>query len=887
MRRAGLSAARARGAPMGTVLEGLRALVQSLVRRPPLVSREETAAIFRKKYNHFQSLLESNTELLKICSEMEVMLDGREVFGMAFIRSRSSRAVFHAIRMIKSFESLSGRPQPFLLDLVERLGAAIKEAIDGRINPLRGRLVLAMDEITGEMVDQVGGKCANLGEIANRVGLPVPAGFAVTTAAFRAFFEEAGLFETVASIRLGVVPDDPASLSAASEDIQAAILRAPLPGAVVRSMEEAAARLPVPPDGGSLRLAVRSSAIGEDGELSFAGQYLTMLNVTPDRLASAYKFVVASLHTPRAMSYRLLKGIPDDDVAMAAACLALVPSRAAGVLYTRLPEEPHRDEVLINAVWGLGPYAVDGVITPDTYRLNRGNLAVTVREIADKPRRLIASPAGGLTDVPVPEDMRRAPCLSEAKARELADWGLALERHFGRPQDMEWAEDEAGNLMILQSRPLAALSEAGAAAAPPVPGAEVIASGGQAACSGVGAGPVYLVREAGDLDAFPQGAVLVAAHSSPKFMVAMKRTAAIVTDHGSITGHMASLAREFGVPTLLGLEGATATLPPGEVVTVDAASGRVYRGRVESLLAEAGPREVFMAGTQVHAILSKVAEHIIPLHLLDPKAPDFRPESCRSLHDVTRLLHEWSYGEMFTVSDLAAKDAGVTVTLDAPTGLDLHIIDLGGGIREAAWGKSSVAPEDVASRPFTALLAGLVLSGEARAPRPVNLGGFFSVVSQQMLFQPKAGDDRFGDKSYAIISDKYLNFSSRVGYHYGVLDCYCGATVNKNYITFSFAGGAADDVKRSRRARAIGQILTALDFVVEVAADRVAGRFQKFAPEVIEEKLTQMGRLLQYTRQADMLMVSEASIEAMAACFLSGASCFDPAAAASPDSGSP
>ena len=135
----------------------------------------------------------------------------------------------------------------------------------------------------------------------------------------------------------------------------------------------------------------------------------------------------------------------------------------------------------------------------------------------------------------------------------------------------------------------------------------------------------------------------------------------------------------------------------------------------------------------------------------------------------------------------------------------------------------------------------------------------------------------FGDKSYAIISDKYLNFSSRVGYHYGVLDCYCGATVNKNYITFSFAGGAADDVKRSRRARAIGRILEALDFTVDAAADRVAGRFQKVPAPLIEEKLAHMGRLLQFTRQTDMLMVSEASIDAMVACFLSGAPCFDPA----------
>jgi pyruvate,water dikinase len=865
---------------MGTVLSGLKNLAASFTRRKAPDSGEAGAAVFRDKYNRFQSLLESNTELLKICSEIEEMLRGRTVFGMAFIRSRTSRAIFHAIRMIKSFEGLSGRPQPVLVALVERLSAEIKALIETRANPAGGRLVLDLGEITAEMVDQAGGKCANLGEIASRAGLPVPPGFAITTAAFRAFFEEAGLYETIASIRLGIAPDDPASMAAAAEDIQAAILRAPLPEAVAREIDAAAGRLETVL-GPGMRLAVRSSAIGEDGELSFAGQYLTMLNVGRDRLPSSYKFVIASLFTPRAMSYRLLKGIPDDDVAMAAACLALIPSRAAGVLYTRLPEAPTRDELLINAVWGLGPYAVDGVITPDAYRLRRDTLAATATEVAEKPRMLVASPTGGLTDVPVPEALRGVPCLSPEQARTLAGWGMALERHFGLPQDMEWALDEAGELHVLQSRQLTALADAAVTAAPPVAGYEVVLEGGQTACAGTASGPVHRVMDEADLDGFPEGAVLVAPHSSPQFMVAMRRAAAIVADHGSVTGHMASLSREFGVPTLLGLGRATAVLAQGEIVTVDAGAGRIYRGRVESLLAKTEEAPALMAGTQVHAILAEAARRIVPLTLLDPKAPEFKPENCTSLHDVTRLLHEWSYGCMFAVSDLVAGRAGGTYVLEATTGLDLHIIDLGGGILPEAAGRHRVRPGDIASKPFAALLTGLVLTEEAKALRPVNLGGFLSVMSEQLVAPPRAGSERFGEKSYAIISDKYLNFSSRVGYHYGVLDCYCGHTVNKNYITFSFSGGAADDVKRARRATAIGHILAALGFRVEAVSDRVSGRFQKFSREVIADMLGHMGRLLQFTRQTDMLMVSDDSVEAMVACFLSGAPCFDPAAAAS------
>jgi pyruvate,water dikinase len=142
-------------------------------------------------------------------------------------------------------------------------------------------------------------------------------------------------------------------------------------------------------------------------------------------------------------------------------------------------------------------------------------------------------------------------------------------------------------------------------------------------------------------------------------------------------------------------------------------------------------------------------------------------------------------------------------------------------------------------------------------------------MSEQMFTNPQ-GAERFGERTYAIISDKYLNFSSRVGYHYGILDAYCGQSINKNYITFSFKGGAADDVRRNRRARMIALILKALDFSVDVIADRVDARLKKYESSVIEEKLDLIGRLLQFTRQMDMLMNSEASVETIAKKFLEG-----------------
>ena len=159
---------------------------------------------------------------------------------------------------------------------------------------------------------------------------------------------------------------------------------------------------------------------------------------------------------------------------------------------------------------------------------------------------------------------------------------------------------------------------------------------------------------------------------------------------------------------------------------------------------------------------------------------------------------------------------------------------------------------------------------------PIQLAGFFSVMREQMLTNPHASE-RFGERSFAIVSDKYLNFSSRVGYHYGVLDTYCGDTVNKNYISFSFQGGAADDLRRGRRARAIALILDALGFTVETKSDRVSARLQKCDRATVEEKLDALGRLFIFTRQLDMLMTSESSVESVARCFLEGNYHYDPA----------
>lgn len=860
--------------PPVSLLERLRGLFGHR-RAVDAESRERVMRVFRARYAHFKDLLDSNAELARILADMDEKIAGCTLFGATWLRSQATRAVFHAMRMATALNAISGEAYPALPGVVERINANITELLESRPQATVEAYALPFAAINGDMVDWVGGKCANLGELTSRVGVPVPRGFAITTRAYYAFMEHDGLMGEIRKHLRDVDPQDPESVLDVADDIQTLFAAATVPQDVVDALHAACdeafgAEADTSPGGNPLRLAVRSSALSEDSHVSFAGQYLSVLNVSRDGVVDAWKRVVASLFMPQAIVYRLHQGITLDASAMAVACMEMVDSVAAGVLFTRHPVDLLSDSMVINAAWGLGAAVVDGEMEPDTWLFSREDAPRPLsRNVVCKTHRLSPGDDGRLREEDVPESLRDTPCLTDAQAEELARIGMLVEAHYGVPQDVEWALDPTGRLLLLQARPLTTTPRGEARTTPLIEGYPVLLHGGEPACPGVGCGPVVQPANAEELALFPEGGILVALHSSPSYVLIMQRAQAIVAEAGSITGHMASLAREFGVPTIVNAPGAMATLPVGTQVTVDAFSCRVYQGRVEELLPLREERAVCLRDTPIHNLLKQVAALVSPLNLHDPKADSFTPAACRTIHDVMRFVHELSYAHMFRLSDTVSDAGAVAVEMKAPVPLDLHVIDLGGGLAEVDG--PYVHPEQAVSAPFKALLEGMLDPAvHHREPRPVDMSGFLSVMSRHMIESPTMHGQRFGDRSYALVSDKYLNFSSRVGYHYGVLDAYCGQTMNKNYITFQFKGGAADETRKNRRVRCIGIIMEALGFQVEVRGDMVTARFQKFAAPQIAERLVQLGRLLIVTRQMDMLMVDEAAVQRFADNFLNG-----------------
>jgi pyruvate,water dikinase len=862
--------------------------VLSIFRRKKGPSRDELMRTFRVKYDNFKLLLESNTELLKIISDIEQKLRGQSPFGLPYIEAQTMRSFFHSARMVQCLEQMSGRPHPGLKNTLERIQQTIKGEGAPAARPSCPDLVIPYERLGREMAEVVGEKNANVAEVRNRLGLRVPRGFAITTAAFDRFMEFNRLNAVVQKLKAKADVIETETILQVSEQIQMLIAESDVPEDLAQAIMKAYDGLDAaaPEHLRPLRVSLRSSAIGEDSTLSFAGQYLSVLNVPPERIIDEYKSILASLFTPRAIAYRLHMGIPFSDAAMAVACMEMIPARASGVMYTRNPIAVLENRIIINAVWGLGPYAVDGVVPPDSYVFTKDDPPEEVsRRIEEKPSRLVARAGGGVEEEAVGEEFRARACLSDTQARELAAWGLTLEAHYGCPQDVEWALDGEERMVVLQARPLrieGRESEGQSLSADVPEGAEVLLDGAEVACAGIGFGKVVHVRSEADLVAFPDGGVLVAVHPSPTYVMVMSKAQAIITDFGSLVSHMASLAREYMVPTLMNTRNATARLAAGTEVTVDAYHGRVYSGKIAEVLDSGLEQGGFVVKGPAYQALRRRADLIVPLNLTDPKSPGFVEDNCRTIHDVMRFIHEKSYSVVFQLGDLVTDRASISAKLKAHIPIDLFVIDLGGGLRVDATRVSTVSPEEILSVPFNALLKGMLREDlGARQPRPVNLSGFLSVMSEQMLSPGGGAGERFGDRSYAIISDKYLNFSSRVGYHYSVLDCYCGKTPAKNYINFQFKGGAADDVRRGRRAKMIEKVMGALGFLVETTGDRVTARMAKQEDSFLAEKIDHLGRLLIYTRQMDMMMHTENHVAHLTECFLSGNYCLDPEMAGS------
>ncbi len=839
-------------------------------RSPETTSSAEERA--RRKYEDFRSLLAANNECLSLLTSLQE--DLAYVPPLPSVAAERAAGVFlRAFSSVEALERVTGRPFRSFHRLLEAGRREVEAFVAAEGFKETPPLALPLSRLDVSRVAEAGGKAATLGEVANRVGLPVPEGFVLTTAAY---WQTAGLplWTFVRDTLRDLDPGDEKALAEASRRLREAVLSLPLPRAVEVALTERARALAP----GGWGFAVRSSAVGEGGRRTFAGQFLSLLNVPEADLPRAYLQVLASRFSERAIAYRLAQGIREVESPLAVLVLPTVRARAAGILYTRDPGRPASGNLLVTATAGLALDLAGGRAPADLFVVSRSRShPVLERRALEKPERVVASAGGGIAREAVPEEERRKPALTTEELQILAHWGVRLEAHFGSPQDVEWVLDESGDLYVVQTRDLVLGKERGAFRGKPK--AAPLLSGGRTVFPGRASGKAVVEGEGGRPVQVPEGALLVVRRPTPEIARVLPRLAGLVAEEGNVTGHAAALLREYGIPSLFEARGVLGKVQNGDLVSLDAARRTLYAG----LLWPPADRAVEIAERFAPEKADPLHRRLLTLHLGDPSAFNFRPGACRSAHDVLRYCHEKAIEAMFTLSDsVLDRSPQAARRLVAATPIRLFVVDLGGGVRVAASPPGEIRPEEIVSRPFRALWRGVNHPGVSwRREMAASLSGLASVMAGSLSAQSGARR-ALGEKSYLLAAENHMNLNSRLAFHFTLVDACLGDEANANYISFRFAGGGATRWRRNLRAIFLERVLKSLGFEADRRLDVVNAWHRKGSAEATERALDLLGRLMACSSQLDMYMESEETMEWYVEQFLKGNYRFE-----SPEGGAP
>jgi pyruvate,water dikinase len=802
--------------------------------------------LLRQKYASFKELLQHDKKSLELISDLEDTLHTRVPMDWARVAAMVRALIWSVSSLIRSLEDIHPGVYGELARRFSGLKASLMDAVSLPEGDSSPPYTLTMAEAAREP-ELAGGKAHTLSRVLQETGLPAPPGFVITTNAYHLFLAHNDLRHRLDELLAAADLDDWEHIEELSREIIAMIREGEVPAEVQEDIRRHLAQLGLPKGAGTFSL--RSSAVGEDGDISYAGQYASVLQVAPEDVLAAYKEVLASKYTSRAVACRIRHGLADQETPMAVLVMEMIEARASGVVYTRDREAEGKVPkfLAVYAVPGLGHRLVDGSAEPEVHYLTR-----------EANPRIVKSISSHTSMSEFPQKTFLAP----KTAKLLAKWGLRLEELAGYPQDIEWCQNNQGACYLLQARPLV-YGKKSLAPAPESRGINpgdhpVLLEGGVTASPGVATGPVYVIRSAMALAEVPHGSVLVSPTLSPSLAGIIGRLRAVVAESGSRASHFASIARGARVPVLAAAPEATKSLHSGQTVTVDAGHGRVYQGDVAAFKKEV-PRARLAPETPCAVRLQKILDLVSPLNLLDPTSPDFSPECCASIHDLVRFAHEKGMAEMFSLVGRNGRGLGRARQLATDLPLTLYVLDLDGSIAPEAAAKETVEPRFITSPLMRACWEGLSHPEVTWNKDLVYLDwGEFDRVSGGILSLKSALL-----ASYAVVAQDYVHLLLRFGYHFAVLDALSGENHEANYVAFRFKGGGGSYDNRLRRVELIKTILQWAGFTVNTRGDLLDARFDRRPAAAILSRLTLLGILQGKMQLVDMALNSELQVQEM------------------------
>jgi pyruvate,water dikinase len=784
--------------------------------------------LIQKKYAAFQQLRHGDRQALELISRLEEIRQRNLSCDFEHIKHLCQLLDRQVLNLVSCLTAFNPLRYSLLLNYHRKYSFYVHLALMEEEPSSEPPYALPLDTVQTE--DLVGGKGTTLASLAADHQLPVPPGFAVTTRAFRYFITWNELQESISQQLSRLGPDGSAEIEDISREIQTCILQARVPKELTEAVRDNLKALELE----DCPLALRSSAVAEDIQASFAGQYQSLLNVRPQDWQEAYKRVIASKYSPHALSYRIGQGLSDRMTPMAVIVMPVIQGKVSGILYTRDQQEPATARLQMVSGFGEDLAAGSGSEASASFDTKRQELTLSGNQSL----------------------------LDHSLIRSLFALGQDLDRRFGQAQDIEWVVDQSDRIHIVQTRPLRYSSPVRDAQPDYDPAAALLE--GEWASSGRASGPVFQLAPGQSPTSIPAEAVLITDELPPELTLALPKAAAVVAEKGSPACHLASVARESGVPVLCNVSQAR-QLEAGRVISVDSDQGLVLDGAVFPS-GTAGREQQRSETSPVQAKLDQALASISPLHLRDPNADDFSIQACQSLHDIVRFVHESGVREMFSLVGRRGLNTYGAKRLVSQLPLVMHVLDVSHGLHPDARGSKTVAEDQISSQPMKYLFAGLSSPAVKWDPAILHYdwdafsksSASFVNVEKSTLFS-----------SYAILASDYLHALLRFGYHFAVVDTVLRQEAEQNYIHFSFKGGGGDDEQRAFRVQLIEHILEHFQFTVHVASDLLEASFDRRGLTDTGAKLHILGIVLGKTVLLDMRLKDQAQVRELATSIVS------------------
>ncbi len=832
--------------------------------QPPADTRWRIRALFQ----NFRRILTCNTQALERMAEMDQALGGAYIFDRAFLEAsvqELSRLVHH---VVYNLNALTGNGYVALYDRYEELRTALGGVLAGGMDGASpaaqagagqtarnvADMLADVRDVDWEQEPTAGFEAACLARLARHHGARIADALVVSTAGCAVLCD-------------GGPPADVAG----------------------RVLHERAVRMA----GGAASFTLRVSALDETGRP--AGRETERTGVPPDMLPHVLRDVLQEMSKNADAA-----GDAGTGHATVALILPEFPLPVSGWLHSHAPMGPVRHAVLVEARFASGDGAEHAPrVSTDRYALSRVHpFDLLCCEI---PQRAANAPLPDGNEPLAPSPslrglLRGSALLEPPFLQGLAGLAMAAERLAGQPVELRWGMDPEGRCVLLGVRPSTVrrgedepdMADGPYGPAGPddtataddtaddAPAMHVLRNGGQTVQMGVAAGGVVRLTEATRPEDCPLGGIGVARAASPNLAPLLGRLAGLVTEIGTTAGHLATVARELRVPAVFGMPGVCDAARPGDIVTLDAGGTMLYRGAVEGLLHTTDADEDLHPAAPEYRTLRRLLRLVAPLDLVDPDAPDFSPEGCRTYHDILHFCHEMSVEALINLRDTRPELAAPRVhrvRLDLP--LDLRLLDVGDGVAVPPGmtdnagalhgGDAWLDLSAVRSAPLLAFLDGLRAEG-AWSHRPARLRAG-DILSGMGGASGTAANGAGPDADWAatganlaIAGRDYLNLTLRLGYHFTVLDVLLSDNPNRNHAYFRFAGGMADPARRVRRAHLVGNVLEELGFATRMRGDMVTGRLRAMEHAALRDAVAALGMLTAFTRQVDTTLNDDADM---------------------------